>query len=84
MNLARKLNELQILDNQIHSFRQSISELNSRLTDTATIDKAKADLEDLKKTQVEIIQKHRDLDFEIEELQGNISKFNEKLYGGKV
>ncbi len=84
MNLARKLYELQSLDLEIQSLRDSIAQLNLQIADTAAIDKAKADIDTLKKLQVESSQKHRDLDFEVEDLQKNISKLNEKLYSGKV
>jgi uncharacterized protein len=84
MNLARKLHELQSQDLQIQTFRDSISKLNSQINDTTAIDNEKSELDSLKKRQVDITQKHRDLDYEVEELQKNISKLSEKLYGGKV
>jgi uncharacterized protein len=84
MNLARKLHELQSLDVQVKNLRDSISKLNSQITDTSAIDALKSELDSLKKGQAETAQKHRDLDYEVEELQKNISKLSEKLYGGKV
>ncbi len=84
MNLAKRLYELQHVDLELQGYRDTIGRLNLQIDDNSVVVKAKADLDALKKHLAETNQKRRDLEWEVDELQKNISKLNDKLYGGKV
>lgn len=84
MNITKRLYELQLIDVEIHGCRETIAQLNLQIGDNDVVLKAKAELDALKKHLAEIGQKRRDLDGETEDLQGTISKLNDKLYGGKI
>jgi predicted nucleic acid-binding Zn-ribbon protein len=84
MSLARKLYELQHVDSEIQSYKDSLSQINLQINDKSAVIKANTDLDALKKYLAEINQKRRDLEWEIDDLQKNISKLIGKLYGGKV
>ncbi len=84
MNIAKRLYELQLIDAEIHSCRETIAQLNLQIGDNDVVLKAKAELDVLKKRLAEIGHKRRDLDGETEDLQETISKLSNKLYGGKI
>ncbi|MFC1905371.1 zinc ribbon domain-containing protein [Chloroflexota bacterium] len=84
MNLARKLYELQLIDSEIQGFRENLSQLNLKIGKNEALLMAKAELQSMKQHLVEIGQKRRDLDWKVDDLQKEISKLNDKLYGGKI
>jgi predicted nucleic acid-binding Zn-ribbon protein len=84
MNLARRLYELQHVDLEIQNYRENLVQLNFQIGENDVVLKAKADLDTMKKHLAEVIQKRRDMEWEAEDLRKNISKLNEKLYGGKI
>jgi predicted nucleic acid-binding Zn-ribbon protein len=84
MNLARRLYELQSIDLEIQSFRETLAQLDLQIGADEVVLKAKADLDAMKKHLAETSQKCRDMEWETEDLRKSISKLNEKLYGGKV
>ena len=84
MNLAKRLYELQHIDLEIQSFRETLAQLNLQIGANDVVLKAKADLDAMKKHLAEVSQKCRDMEWETEDLRKSISKLNEKLYGGKV
>ncbi len=84
MNLAKRLYELQHIDLEIQSFRETLAQLNLQIGANDVVLKAKADLDAMKKHLAEVSQKCRDVEWEAEDLRKSISKLNEKLYGGKI
>jgi predicted nucleic acid-binding Zn-ribbon protein len=84
MNLAKRLYELQSIDLDIQSFRETLAQLDLQIGADEVVLKAKADLDALKKHLAETSQKCRDMEWETDDLRKSISKLNEKLYGGKV
>ncbi len=84
MNLAKRLYELQHIDLEIQSFRETLAQLNLQIGANEVVLKAKADLDAMKKHLAEVSQKCRDMEWETEDLRKAISKLNEKLYGGKI
>ena len=84
MNITKRLYELQLIDAEINSCRETIAQLNLQIGDNDVVLKAKAELDVMKKHLVEIGQKRHDLDWETEDLQKTISKLSDKLYGGKI
>jgi predicted nucleic acid-binding Zn-ribbon protein len=84
MNLARKLYELQQVDSEIQSYKDYINQINLQINDNSAVIKATTDLDALKKYLTEVNHKRRDLEWEIDDLQKNISKLSGKLYGGKI
>lgn len=84
MNLARRLYELQLIDQEIQNCQQSLVELNLQIGNNDVILEAKAALHTMKNYLAEVAQKRKDLEWEAEDLQKNIAKLNGKLYGGKV
>lgn len=84
MNLAKRLYELQLIDTELHSCRETIAQLKLQIGDKDVVLKAKDELDAMKKHLVETGQKRRDLEWEAEDLQKTISKLSDKLYSGKV
>jgi hypothetical protein len=84
MNLARRLYELQQVDLEIQNYRETLAQLNFQIGKSDVVLEAKADLDTMKKHLAEVNQKRRDMEWEEEDLRKDISKLNEKLYGGKV
>jgi len=84
MNLAKRLYELQLIDSDIQSSRSTLAEINVKMGESETVLRAKAELEALKKHLAEIGPRRRELEWGVDDLQKNVSKLNDKLYGGKV
>lgn len=84
MNLAKRLYELQHIDLEIQTLQSILAEINLQIGANDDVLKTKDDLDTLKKHLAEVSQKCRDMEWEAEDLRKNISKLNEKLYGGKV
>jgi predicted nucleic acid-binding Zn-ribbon protein len=84
MNFAKRLYELQLIDSEIQSYRDTLTQLNLKIGESETVGAAKAELDAMKKQLTEIVQKRRDLEWSTEDLQKNILNLNVKLYGGKV
>lgn len=84
MNLARRLYELQHIDQEIQNYREALAQLNLQIGNNDAVLEAKTALDTMKKHLAEAAQKRKDLEWEAEDLRKNIAKLNEKLYGGKV
>ncbi len=84
MNFVKRLYELQLIDSEIQSSREIIVQLNLKIGENEALSVAKAELDAMKKRLAEIGHKRRDLEWSAEDLRKNISKLNDKLYGGKV
>jgi len=84
MNLARRLYELQQVDLEIQNYRETLAQLNFQIGKSDVVLEAKADLDTMKKHLAEVNQKRRDMEWEAEDLRKDISKLNEKLYGGNT
>jgi predicted nucleic acid-binding Zn-ribbon protein len=84
MNETRRLFELQSVDLKIRDWQTAIEQLTKQIGDNSVILKAKDDLGNLEEQLKGYRTKHRDLEYELDRLQGSIKKLSEKLYGGKV
>ena len=84
MSSAKKLYELQLIDSEIQSARETLAQLNLKISENETVLMAKAELDAARKHLGEINQKRRDLEWAVEDLQKSTAKLDDKLYGGKV
>jgi len=84
MRETRRLYELQSIDSQIGDFQAEIEQLNAKIGDSSAVLREQDALQELQDQLKECGTRHRDLDFELDDLQGKVNKLNDKLYGGKV
>lgn len=84
MSVVKRLYELQQLDIKIQRVQEALEEVRSRLGESEALLQAKSELLSEEGHLAEIEMKQRDVEWDIEDLRGNITELNKKLYSGKV
>jgi predicted nucleic acid-binding Zn-ribbon protein len=84
MSLAKRVFELQQVEQSIQAKRNRLEEINHGLNHNETYEQAKAALDAARDEQRAQEKQYKDLDAEAEELRVAIQHINEKLYSGKI
>ncbi len=84
MNLVKKLNELQEIDLNIKDLDDELKQINDNLSSNAELAKIKNEYSELTTSLLDLRRCKKDLEWEIEELNKNISQISSKLYGGNI
>jgi predicted nucleic acid-binding Zn-ribbon protein len=81
---ARRLFELQALDQEIEAARRSLETVRSKLGTSQALASARLDLAAWTKRLEDLARGQQALEWEIEDYTGKISELEKKLYSGKV
>lgn len=84
MSLAKRVFELQQIELAIHTRNKQLEDINIRLNHNEAFERAEAELHAAEESRKESEKQYSELDWEAEELRGNIKQIDAKLYGGKV
>ncbi len=84
MSLAKRIFELQQIEQAILSKRNQADEIDLRLNHNSAYEKAREELSVAEQGRADLEKQYRDLDAEAEQLRTNIQQINDKLYGGKI
>lgn len=84
MSKGRQLYDLQEIDLEIDAKRDALSEVMSRLGDSAVVDQSRLSLAGDEERLAELERSQRELEREVEDLQAKAAVSEERLYGGTV
>ena len=84
MSKGRQLYDLQEIDLEIDAKRDALSEVVSRLGDSAVVDQSRLSLARDEESLAELERSQRELEREVEDLQAKAAVSEERLYGGTV
>ena len=84
MNLASQLYQLQELDLEIESDERALKEVTAQLGESQAVLKSQSQLESEQKRLEELKHKQHTAEWEIDDITGNITAVEEKLFSGKV
>ena len=84
MSLAKRAFELQQVDLLIQSQHKQLEDMDLRLNHNTAVEQAQVSLASAENSCSELEKQYKDLDAEAEALKTNITRINEKLYGGKI
>jgi predicted nucleic acid-binding Zn-ribbon protein len=84
MSSAKRIFELQQVEQAIQIKLKSLDDLNHQLTHNEAFEKARTGLADATRNQAEIEKQYKELDWEAEEIRRNLIPINDKLYSGKI
>lgn len=84
MSLARKLYELQQIEQEIQKQQEILNEINLRLSENSALLQARENLSKLKSQLDQKEKQQRDLEWQVEDLENNFRFVNAKLYGGAI
>lgn len=84
MSLAKKLYELQQIEQEIQKQLELLDIINQKLSDNTTLLKAKEEFLTLQRRLEQTKRHQSELEWEIENLQINIKQLTDKLYSGIV
>ncbi len=84
MSLARKLYELQQIEQEIQKQQKILSEINLRLSENTPLLQARKEFSTLKSHMDQKEKQQRDLEWQIDDLENNVKLISSKLYGGTI
>lgn len=84
MSLAKKLYELQQIEQEIQQQQGILTEINFRLSENTLLLQAREELSRLKSHLDQKEKQQRDLEWQIDDLENNLKLLNTKLYGGTI
>lgn len=84
MSLARKLYELQQIEQEIQKQQEILNEINLRLSENSALLQARENLCKLKSQLDQKEKQQRDLEWQVEDLENSFRLVNTKLYGGAI
>ena len=84
MSLAKRVFELQQIEQAILSQRNQADEIDLRLKHNSAYEKAREELSVAEQGKADLERQYKELDAEAEQLRNNIQQINDKLYGGKI
>lgn len=84
MNLAKKLYELQEIEQQIQKQQEILSEVNHQLNGNTALLQVRGELSALQLSLDQKEKEQRDLEWQVDDLENNIKLLNSKLYSGTV
>lgn len=84
MSLAKKLYELQQVEQEIQKQQEILDEIKYRLSENTTLLQVRTEFSTLKSHLDQKEKQQRDLEWQIDDLENNIKQLNSKLYGGAI
>jgi uncharacterized protein len=84
MGLAKRVFELQQVEQSIQAKRKQLEEIDFALNHNEAYEQAKSALDAARADQKEREKKYKDLDAEAEQVRAALQQINDKLYGGKI
>jgi len=84
MSSAKRVFELQQVEQAIQTRLKSLDDLNRQLAHNEAFEKAGAELADATGNQKELEKQYKELDWEAEEIRRNLIPINDKLYSGRI
>lgn len=84
MTIAKRFYELQHIDHEIDEINIVLNSIVREIDDRSRVEEAELELNSIKDHLKDIEKRRRDLEYEVEVLQKNISQLSEKLFSGKV
>jgi len=84
MSLAKRVFELQQVEQLIQAGRKQLDEIDGRISRNEAFEQAKIKLSAAEKDLAGLEKQYKELDAEAETLRSQIEQVNDKLYGGKI
>ena len=84
MSLAKRVFELQQVEQLIQAGRKQLDEIDGRISRNEAFEQAKIKLSAAEKDLAGLDKQYKELDAEAETLRAQIEQVNDKLYGGKI
>lgn len=84
MSLAKRVFELQQVEQLIQAGRKQLDEIDGRISRNEAFEQAKIKLSAAEKDLAGLEKQYKELDAEAETLRAQIEQVNDKLYGGKI
>ena len=84
MSLAKRVFELQQVEQLIQAGRKQLDEIDGRISRNEAFEQAKINLSAVEKDLAGLEKQYKELDAEAETLRAQIEQVNDKLYGGKI
>jgi len=84
MSLAKRVFELQQIEQAILSQRNQADEIDLRLNHNSAYEKAREELAVAEQAKTDLERQYKELDAEADQLRNNIQQTNDKLYSGKI
>jgi predicted nucleic acid-binding Zn-ribbon protein len=84
MSVAKKLYELQEIDQEIESHEQTLAQLNGQMGDDREVAEVRTRLEQEQGKLEELNGQQHSLEWELDDIQSKITKAEEELYSGKI
>ena len=84
MSLAKRVFELQQVEQLIQAGRKQLDEIDERIGRNEAFEQAKINLSAAEKDLAGLEKQYKELDAEAETLRAQIEQVNDKLYGGKI
>jgi predicted nucleic acid-binding Zn-ribbon protein len=84
MSLAKRVFELQQVEQLIQSGRRQQEEIQGKITGNEAFEQARINLSEAEKDLAGLEKQYKELDAEAETLRAQIKQVNDKLYGGKI
>ncbi|MFC1920298.1 zinc ribbon domain-containing protein [Chloroflexota bacterium] len=84
MNIAKQLFQLQDIDNELESDKQTLNLVIGQIGESGAISRAQDDLDSKQQHLGELTSQQKSIEWDMEDITGKLKKVDEKLYSGKI